>query len=197
MKCIADIKLELMDRIEDAKFEISLWKQVKILKKKKDGTDFANRVKSFENAKWTIPTFSDEFHPELIVSGYDSKGKFRDYCIFAYLYCDDMSASDARKELGKQTASYMRPTYVLTPDEVYIAIKDRIASLERSITILEAEFNDVDDVYFRFFNAVESAFKTLNEDCKQYRNDEKYPSSLEYAIAKVLGNRTNSLLRGQ
>lgn len=194
MKNVADIKLELIRRIEDAKFEASLWKDVKILKKK-DGTDFATRSKSFENAKWMIPSFSDEFHPELKVMGQDSKGHWHEYVLYMYLYCDDMKPSDARKELGQKSASYMRATYVLTPSEAYVAIKDRIASLEASVSVLEAELREVNEIYLKFFYKISEAFNDLKEDCKQYRSDEKYPSSLEYLMCDVLKENADSMLR--
>ena len=194
MRCLEDVKKELECRISDAKAEMNLWKNVKILKKK-DGTDFANRSKSFENAKWIIPTYSDEFHPELIVRGYGDDGQWHKDTLYMYLYCDSMSDSDARKELGKKSSSIMRATYVLNTTEAYCAIQDRIASLAQSISIYEEELKNVDAIYNKFFDAVRSAFSTLTEDCKQYRLDEKYPSTLEYQMCKVLGNISTDLLR--
>ena len=190
-----DVKKKLEDMLEDYKLQLSLWKKVKILKKK-DGTDFANASKSFENADWSTSGLDGVSHPCLYVRGRNNRGLLREYWINAYLFTDEMKDTDERKAKGTANYSCVRGTYVLTPDEVGAEIKHRIACIEDIVCSLEKQLEISEAVYNKFFDSVFVALKALKNDCLALRKDDgKSPTSLEYAIIEALQNITSYDLR--
>ena len=85
------------------------------IKRKKDGTHFANKNQTFENATYTGDMKDTIMHPELKVSGRDKKGNWRTYSINCYLFVEDMPKDDIRREKAIE-ASCLKSTYILTTD---------------------------------------------------------------------------------
>ena len=196
MRNLEDVKRHIQQMIVSYSNELELWKKVKILKKK-DGNDYSVRSKSFENAKWVIPNYMDDLHPELEVTGRNSEGRWESFRIYMYKYTDELPDSDERKTKGK-TYGMSRPTYVFTPDEAYMAIKDRITMTEKHVSDLQAQLRVADDVYNKFFDKIKGALRDLKNDCVSYGlrdADDKSPTSLEFTILDVLTNIGYSELR--
>ncbi len=195
-----DIKLSLTRQRDDYELEMSLWKKVKLLKKK-DGTDFAVRSKSFENADWdTSSVGRDSCHPILKVSGRDERGCCKSFDLYMYVFTDELPSTDERKSRGQKLSplSCIRETYVLTPDEAYSAVQGRILFLERAIQRLTDQLNASDEIYDNFFEKIDEAYKQLKADCNKHslrQDDGKHPCSLEYALIDVLKNSTYLALR--
>lgn len=193
-KNLDDIKLSLSRQRDDYEFEMSLWKKVK-LKKKKDGTDFSVISKSFENAEWDSKSLGrDVLHPVLKVSGRDSRGCYKSYDIYMYVFTDELPKTDERKYKGIPTgASFIRETYIFNADEAYSAVQNRLLFLERAIQRLSDQLDVSDEIYDRFFTKIDEAYKQLKADCKKYslrQEDGKHPCSLEYNIVDVLKSTT-------
>lgn len=192
-----DVRKKLENQLELDRLQLSLWKNVKILKKK-DGTDFANPSKSFENADWNISPskLNDSLHPCLYVSGRDKRGCLQEFWINAYLFTDEMKDSDERKAKGTENWHCVRGTYILTPDEVRAEILHRIASLEDRICNLEKQLEISETVYNKFFDSIHEALHNLKNDCLSLRRDYgKSPTSLEYGILEALQNITSYDMR--
>lgn len=182
-----DVKKALVKDLNRVKFEKELWEKVEVVKKK-DGSDFAVRSKSFKNASWGIPSYSDSFHPELSVSGFnDSNYTWETFSLNMYIYTDTLPDEDERKSLGKSAWTYSRATYILTPDEAKSRIDGRILDLDLAIARLEKELEIADAVYCKFINAVADALEELEKDteCVRFGSNCNH-SSLEYRIIDVL-----------
>ena len=182
---LEDIRKELESRIAEYKAEIEAWRNVEILKKK-DGSDFALKSKSFKNAKWYIESYSDEFHPKLKCYGRVGY-RYVDFEIDAYIYTDNLPESDARKNLGKSAGSFMRPTYVFSVDEVAEAIKARIAVCEKRVANVSAQLAESEVIYNEFFGSVNAALAKMRETCKKFKED-NYACSLEYLLRDAMAN---------
>lgn len=190
-----DVKKSLVKDLNRVKFEKELWEKVEIVKKK-DGSDFSVRSKSFKNAKWVIPSYSDSLHPELSVSGFnDANHTWEDFSLNMYIYTDTLPDEDERKSLGKSAWTYSRATYILTPDEAKSRIDSRILDLDLVIARLEKELEIADAVYCKFINAVADAIEELEKDteCVRFGSNCNH-SSLEYRIIDVLDGAGTSKL---
>ena len=196
-----DIKLSLTRQRDDYEFEMSLWKNVKLLKKK-DGTDFASRSKSFENAEWDISGIArDKYHPVLRVSGWDKRGCSRHFELYMYVFTDELPSTDERKSKGQRldpNCKFIRETYTFSPDEAYSAVQSRILFLERAIQRLDDQISVSDEVYTNFFSKIDEAYKQLKTDCNRYSLRQEggtHPCSLEYAMIDVLKEQTYLALK--
>lgn len=185
-----DLLAELQRRLNTCRYELQLWSAVKVLKKK-DGSDFAVKSKSFENARWEIPNYGDDLHPELVVGGYNNCNRaYEEFKLYMYLYTDELKDDDPRKTQGRAYASWSRETYVLTPDEVLERIQGRIEKLNKLIASYEEQINRSPQLYDEFFAEVRKAFEHLTDACSDLRDDPKFPTSLEYLVFDVLKNKS-------
>jgi len=184
-----DVRRSLLDSIETAKLEKELWSKVKVLKKK-DGSDFASRAKSFKNANYGCERYSDDHHPVLTVSGRNSRGVNCSYTIWAYINVTDLPKDDPRREKAdKPYYSCTIPTYLYTPDELFEQIKKRISQLDYLIVSLEKQLEMSKTLYNELVDAVKKSLECIKNQCKEFREDDKkYPCSLEYNLGYVLEN---------
>jgi hypothetical protein len=190
MRNLEDVKRDLQNNLISYQLEFELWSKVEIVKKK-DGTDFQSRSKSFKNADWKIPNYSDDLHPVLSVTGRDARGNYKTFTLYMYIYTDELSDADERKAKGKSYSTISRPTYVYTPDEAYIVIKDRIMFLEKMISETKAQIEVAPYIYDKFFGMIKSAcleLKNMCIECGVRDESSKYPTSLEYDIFDALKN---------
>jgi len=190
-----DVRRALLNSIEDAKLEKELWSKVEILKKK-DGSDFASRAKSFKNADYGYERYSDDHHPILSVVGRNKRGVSRSYNIWAYINVNDLPKDDPRREKAdKPYYSCTIPTYLYTPDELFEQIKKRIIELDELIKLLEAQIEKSKEIYDELISSVKKSLECIKNQCKEFRTgDKKYACSLEYNLGYVLENNILSWL---
>jgi len=189
-----DIKNALERDINLAKLEKKLWEGVKLLKKK-DGSDFAVRSKSFENANWTYESYSDEWHPILKVSGRDDKVGYQNFQLYCYIYADELKKDDPRKEKAHKAAPYVRDTYVYSNEEVMKMITNRIQSLDNSIKALEKEVKISKKIYDDCIEELKKIGKKIKGKCDSFRDGDNM-TSLEYYISSVIENKAYEAVRG-
>ena len=186
----------LVRDLEMAKLEKECWEKVKVVKKK-DGSDFANRNKSFENATFGPTSYMDEFHPVVSVSGRGNKVGYQNFQLYCYLYIDEMSKDDPRVNQASPKVSCLRQTYILTADETFELIKKRIATLETRIKSIEKQIKDSKKVYEACIKELNTVAEKIRKSCDAYRNtgDDVSGSTLEYYIASICENRIYSAIR--
>ena len=194
LRCFEDVKKSLESRLSDYELEQKLWNEVKVLKKK-DGTDFSNRSKSFENASWTIPAYQDAHHPELKVCGRNERGEWKEFTLYMYDYADELSEGDERKTRAEGGNTFTRATVVLTPDEAMIRIGYRVLNIVSASYALKKQLEELERIYDEFFTAIEDAFKGLKENCKGFRSNDNIPSTIEYMLLDVLENSGYRLMK--
>lgn len=174
-------------------FEKSLWEKVEIVKKK-DGTDFSVRAKSFKNAVWTVNSWQDSAHPVIEVSGRDNKVGYQKFQISCYINSDDLRKDDPRQtELNYGTVFI--PTYIYKPDEVKKLIQDRIKQLDARIQCLEKQIEVSQEIYNECLSEIKSAFDKLRSRCDDIRID-KNTTSLEIYIADAVENKAYRYMKG-
>lgn len=189
-----DIKNALERDINLAKFEKRLWEDVEVIKKK-DGTDFAKRSQSFKNARWTVESWSDEFHPVLKVRGRDDKVGYQDFQLYCYLYADTLKKDDPRLEKAVKLPVFIRDTYIFTVDETRQLIRDRIQNLEQTISKLEEELRISKQVYDECIEGLKALGKKVKSWCDDLRTEDNM-TSLEYYISSVIENKAYEAVRG-
>lgn len=189
-----DIKNALERDINMAKFEKKLWEGVKLLKKK-DGTDFAVRSKSFENASWCYESYSDEWHPILKVSGRDDKVGYQNFQLYCYIYADELKKDDPRKEKAHKTAPYVRDTYVYSNEEVMEMIANCIQSLDNRIKSLEKEVKISKKIYDGCIEELKKIGKKIKGKFDSFRIGDDM-TSLEYYMSSVIENKAYEAVRG-
>lgn len=193
---LEDVKKAIVSAMNRAKFEKELWEKVEICKKK-DGTDFAVISKSFKNASYEVAGYRDAFHPEIVVRGRNNAngGSWEEYSLFAFIYTDSLADDDERKSKEVKEASFMRGTYLLSPDEIKNVIFTRIVNLSSIIREYEKELEIADKAYCKFIDAVVDAIEELERDTECVRSDDNWShSTLEYKIIEVLDSAGSSKL---
>lgn len=183
---VDDVKKMLQVELEVQRAYLAAWQQVKILKKK-DGSDFQNRKKTFEGASWEIESYSDDLHPVLKVYTRESHRGYISQELYMYVYTDEMSDDDPRKNQGKNYSSWSRKTYILTPEEAMQRIQEHIKHLHKDIDSITEQLDNFDKIY----NSIKESFyqfsKVFKESCEPLRSNPKYPSMLEYALLELMG----------
>lgn len=179
---------EVIKNLEDYRLDtiakIEAWKQV-IIKKKKNGEEFARLSQSLENAKtqYYYPT-EDAFHPYLTVIYTDRCHTKTDHLAIFY-YVDDLSPEDCANRYLCPTPSYLRQTSPYTVDEIRGAIQTYIASLEVHKEYLEKQIEVAPILFEKYRKAIKQAEKELEDADKELRKADIYPTSLFYAITST------------
>ena len=153
------------------------------IKRKKDGTHYANKNQTFENATYTGDTKDTIMHPELKVSGRDIKGRWETYTINCYLFIDDMPKDDIRREKAIE-ASCLKSTYILTTDEIIEKIEQEKERQRSYIANYEEQIRKSKVIFEEVEKKVQFLKDFIKTTTYEFRSDEKklYPSSLEYAL---------------
>lgn len=153
------------------------------IKRKKDGTHFANKNQTFENATYTGDMKDTIMHPELKVSGRDKNGNWRTYSINCYLFVEDMPKDDIRREKAIE-ASCLKSTYILTTDEIIEKIEEEKERQRSYIANYEEQIRKSKVIFEEVEKKVQFLKDLIKTTTYEFRNDEKklYPSSLEYAL---------------
>ena len=189
-----DVYNALVRDINMAKFEKKLWEGVKLLKKK-DGSDFAVRSKSFENAVWGCESYSDEWHPVLKVSGRDDKVGYQNFQLYCYIYADELKKDDLRKEKAHKAAPYIRDTYVFTNEEVMEMVANQIQNLDNRIKALEQEIKISKKMYEDCIKELKKVGAKIKSKCDSFRDSDNM-TSLEYYMSSVIENKAYEAVRG-
>lgn len=152
------------------------------IKRKKDGTHFANVNQTFENGKVVIPNYSDEFHKVFKYYAKSEKQGYMDFEFNVFVYTDALPDGDPRKEKGISTASFMRPTYTFSTDEIIAELEEQKEMARHMIEVYDGQLKALDTV----FPLVESKLQELKDliysQCKDFREYPIYTSSIEYAL---------------
>lgn len=152
------------------------------IKRKKDGTHFANVNQTFENGKVVIPNYSDEFHKVFQYYARSEKQGCMDFSFDVYVYTDTLPDGDSRKEKGISTASFMRETYTFNTDEIIAELAKQKGFARSMIKAYDGQLKALETV----FPLVESKLQELKDliysQCKDFRDNPIYASSLEYAL---------------
>lgn len=177
-RTLNDIQNDLQRTLNSLTFRCELLRNVQ-LRKKKDGTDFANKSQSFINATWVeggIPKV-----PRLIVSGYNEINRGGEsYTIYCYYQDSDCSRSDTG-------------IVAMTPDEVMQHIDSILTETEIQIQRYKAQLERLPAIYDDFSVAVQTAVKKLKDDCSDLRVD-KFPCTLEYRMLDYMHSINYSIL---
>ena len=176
---IEDITKNLNATLSHYELEKSPWEKVEICKKK-DGSDFAIKSKSFKNAEYRIRYGT----PEINVYGRNPKtGSWADYSIDCYISENNLNKDDERRT-KLESFGYFK-AYILTVDEIAEKIKNRIEILTRYIENIKAQIAECEVIYARFYDGLNNLIDALKNDCEKFRDD-KYKSNIEYAISETI-----------
>ena len=189
-----DIKRNLERDISMAKFEKKLWERVEV-QKKKDGSDFSSKYKSFKHASWTWENYSDEFHPEILVDGRDDKVGYQKFWLYCYIYADEMKKDDPRLERVNKLPNYTRDTYVLTVDETKQLIADRIKALDQRIKNLESELKSSKKLYDACVKELKSLGDKIKKSCDGFRDSDNM-TAFEIYLSQLIEARAYDAVRG-
>ena len=162
--------LELLNRVE--------------IKRKKDGTHFANKNQTFVNGRIEIKAWQDHNHPSFTVSG-TVNGKYSSYDMDAYLYIDDMrkaDPNDKRIEGAKDTDGFWRNTYILTTDEIIEKIEKEKVKQKAYIENYERQIENAPIVFQKVYDKVKELKELIYNECVSCRDDKIFRCSLEYAL---------------
>jgi hypothetical protein len=180
-----DLVRELTNDLNYHKYFLELLEKVEI-KRKKDGTHFANKNQTFVNGKVIIKSYNDSNHPSFEVSGICSDGKYRNYDFDAYLYIDDMrrkNPDDIRIQGIENSSGYLRNTYLLTTDEIIERIEKEKKRQKEYIANYEKQINASKEIFDEIAEKLDVLKNTIYENCKDLRENPIFRCSLEYALA--------------
>lgn len=138
--------------VEEYTAKAEAWEKV-IIKRKKDGTDFANLNQSFDGAsigKYT--PVEDKKHPYLTVSY--STPRWGSDSIQIFVYCDEEDKSYKNK-------SFVRDTRILTVDEIEQKIKDHITYCKEQAKIYTNDLPKIEKAMTDYAEAVKTAQEKL------------------------------------
>ena len=181
---------ELTNDLNYHKYFLELLEKVEI-KRKKDGTHFANKNQTFVNGKIVIKSYNDSNHPSFEVSGICSDGRYRQYDFEAYLYIDDMRRKNPNDERIKETKDndgFWRNTYLLTTDEIIERIEKEKERQKEYIANYEKQINASKEIFDKVTEKLDVLKNTIYENCKDLREDKVFCCSLEYALANYVTN---------
>lgn len=174
MKTLNDVKKTLTDYMEDYSAKIELWKNVKRVYKK-DGKEFSVLSKNFENATICNIDYSIREDKEIRVSGringvyvYDSIEIYP--CVDTYKHDVDEARIIKR--------SFLNPYFIMTVDEIEIAIADRIEMYEGYVKDLKDQLDKADDVFMEFKIAIDKAMDKMRKEAGN--NTSLYYETLDY-----------------
>lgn len=188
---LQDIEKQLTNYMDDYKLELELWGKVELLKKK-DGSSFANMNKSFNNCKYGCERWSDMMHPCVFVYGTDHKHGWREFKLDAFLYLDDMKKAEDPRYTDQPLIvnSFVRNTYLLTDDEIFKRIKDRMRACESAIIKYDKMIRAAAVEYDGVVEHIDNLKKAIKAACDPFKEG-IYDSSLYYAFRELAKYQIN------
>lgn len=147
-----EIKEGIETRIADDKAKIEALNNV-VIKKKKDGSDFANLGKAIEGGT-VIKEPGGDCHISVIYHG----ASYGTCCIPGYGYMRELGEDDPRRE---NVFSYST-TYRLGSNEIKIKIEEEIKRTKKEIEDLEKFKMDIDNIYNKLIEKAREINKELN-----------------------------------
>lgn len=152
------------------------------IKRKKDGTHFANKNQTFINANYINNTgvvYKTNEYPELKLVGSDKKGIWQEYSIYCYIYADELPKDDERR---KEPVHGLRQTIILTTDEIIEKIEQEKERQKEYIKQYDRQIEESGKIFDLVSEKLEDLKNTLYESTKEFREREYNKSSLEYAL---------------
>lgn len=165
------------------KYFLELLESIQI-KRKKDGTHFANKNQTFENATYTGDTKETVVYPKLEVSGRDANGIWRSYEIQCYFFADELPKDDERR---KEPVHGLRQTIILTTDEIIERIEQEKEKQKGFIKQYDKQIEESGKIFDLVSEKLEELKTALFESTKglrevNSRGEAVFKSSLEYAM---------------
>lgn len=160
---IDSIKNDIKNYIKEKKYDIELWKNVKIVTKK-DGTPFVNFRNNFENANIIYDTLG---YPEMKVAG-----SFENHYITDKIDLYEVICYMKNKKRISKTENYapkrncLNQIYIYDIDDIKDVIKETIEQYEKEIKSYEKQLNLADKAYIEFVTAIDNANKDLLKNCE-------------------------------
>ena len=152
------------------------------IKRKKDGTHFANQNQTFINGKVVIPSYMDSFHPVFKVYGQSKMQGCLDFSFDCYIYVDNLKDDDERKQKAKKANSWSRETYVFTTDEIIEEIERQKENAKYRIKLYENQIERSKKVFDKVHKRLQNLKDLIYTECKDLRDESVFRCSLEYAL---------------
>ena len=139
------IRMEMKDSIEMYEAKIRLWKNVKRLSKK-DGSDFQNFGKNFENAEYVRGRIcSDDVELRVADYGIRVAGNWVDDSLDIRQIVKYSKITPEENQIIKE--SYMEPYFYLTVDQTMQMIQIKIETYEKMISEYKEQLEKLDSLY--------------------------------------------------
>lgn len=162
MKKKEDIKNKFENYILDYEAKIRLWSNVKRVTKK-DGSDFQNFAKNFENAKIERGRIcSDDF--EICVSDYSIRidGKYVCDSISIKQIVDYSKITPSEDQIIKE--SFYKPYFYMTPNQTMECIQITIETYKEKIEEYNVQLAKLDALYDYVKSSVDTVMHKIRED---------------------------------
>lgn len=159
------------------------------IKRKKDGQHFVNQNQTFVNGKVVIPSYMDSYHPVFKVYGQSKMQGYLDFSFDCYVYVDNLKDDDERKQKAKKANSWSRETYVLSTDEIIQKLEEQKIFCKKRIENYNQQIKSSKKIFEKVNKKLCDLRKCIADSCYILREDEKFPSSIEYALKDYIKYR--------
>ena len=176
------IKRQMECSIMFYKAAADAWDKV-VIKRKKNGDDFADIGRAIEGAR-VYKSYNFDEKPQAHI--YITTGRNEDTTVELWGYCDELPKDDPRHDTPNNP-TWSRAKYTLTAAELEKRIAARVSYYREYAAELERELLRADELFAEYRNAIKAAEDKLADELQHYKrvDGDIHTSTLYWKITEL------------